>query len=94
MIMTGAKDPDNTPTQPKKLFQVGAILTPMPQKECPEDLLDQLDPTDIAQKRLVEKMWYLEKPVIAASQRFNHRGCVDHGLKLLRFDLYVRTRMG
>ena len=65
MIITGAKDPDNNdPT--KESFSSGGYFNPDATKGVAEDLLDQMDPTDIAQKRLVEKMWYLDKPVIAA----------------------------
>lgn len=65
MIMTGAKDPDNDdPT--KEAFSSGGYFNPDATKGVPEDILDQLDPTDIAQKRLVEKMWYVDKPMIAA----------------------------
>ncbi|MCP4753383.1 MAG: enoyl-CoA hydratase [Proteobacteria bacterium] len=65
MIMTGAKDPDNDdPTQ--EAFSSGGYFNPNAKDEIGEDVLDQLDPTDIACKRLVEKMWYLDKPVIAA----------------------------
>ncbi len=65
MIMTGAKDPRNDDPA-KEAFSSGAYFNPSAEDEVPDDLRDQLDPTDIAQKRLVEKMWYLDKPVIAA----------------------------
>ncbi len=65
MIMTGAKDPDN-PDPSKEAFSSGGYFNPDATKGVPEDVLDQIDPTDIAQKRLVEKMWYVDKPVIAA----------------------------
>ena len=64
MIMTGAKDPDNSdPT--KEAFSSGGYFTPNA-ADIDEDILDQIDPTDIAAKRLTEKMWYIDKPVIAA----------------------------
>jgi len=65
MIMTGAKDPKNDDPA-KEAFSSGAYFNPNVTEDLPEHLRDQLDPTDITQKRLVEKMWYLDKPVIAA----------------------------
>jgi enoyl-CoA hydratase/carnithine racemase len=65
MIMTGAKDPDN-PDPAKESFSSGGYFSPDAAKGVPEDLLDQLDATDIAQKRVVEKMWYVDKPIIGA----------------------------
>ncbi len=65
MIITGAKDPDN-PDPTKEAFSSGGYFSPDATKGISQDLLDQLDPTDIAQKKLVEKMWYIDKPVIAA----------------------------
>jgi 2-(1,2-epoxy-1,2-dihydrophenyl)acetyl-CoA isomerase len=65
IIMTGAKDPNNDdPT--KEAFSSGGYFNPDATKGVPEDILDQIDPTDIAQKRLVEKLWYVDKPIIAA----------------------------
>jgi enoyl-CoA hydratase/carnithine racemase len=65
MIMTGAKNPDN-PDPTKEAFSSGAYFNPDANKGVNQDLLDQIDATDIAQKKLVEKMWYLDKPIIAA----------------------------
>jgi len=66
MIMTGAKDPDNNdPT--KEAFSSGGYFRGGDSKsEIPEDLIDQQDPTDIAGKFLTEKLWYIDKPIIAA----------------------------
>lgn len=65
MIMTGAKDPDSDdPT--KEAFSSGAYFNPDATKGVDQDLLDQIDGTDIAQKKLVSKMWYVDKPIIAA----------------------------
>jgi enoyl-CoA hydratase/carnithine racemase len=64
MIMTGAKDPDN-PDPAKEAFSSGGYFTPNA-AAIDESILDQVDPTDIAAKRLTEKMWYIDKPVIAA----------------------------
>ncbi len=65
MIITGAKDPDN-PDPAREAFSSGGYFNPNATAEVDPDLLDQVDPTDIAQKRLVEKFWYVDKPVIAA----------------------------
>jgi enoyl-CoA hydratase/carnithine racemase len=65
MIITGVKDPEN-PDPTKEAFSSGGYFNPDATKGISQDLLDQLDPTDIAQKKLVEKMWYVDKPVIAA----------------------------
>jgi 2-(1,2-epoxy-1,2-dihydrophenyl)acetyl-CoA isomerase len=65
MIVTGAKDPGN-PDPKKEAFSSGAAFDPNATKDLPPEILDQIDPTDIAQKKLVTKLWYLDKPVIAA----------------------------
>lgn len=65
MIITGARDPNNTDPS-KEAFSSGGYFNPDATDGIDPDLLDQLDPTDIAQKRVVEKMWELDKPVIAA----------------------------
>jgi 2-(1,2-epoxy-1,2-dihydrophenyl)acetyl-CoA isomerase len=65
MIMTGAKDPKN-PDPRKEAFSSGAAFDPNATANLPPEILDQIDPTDIAQKKLVIKLWYTDKPVIAA----------------------------
>src|SRR6056297_1540001 len=65
MIITGARDPDN-PDPAREAFSSGGYFAPDATQGVAPDLLDQIDPMDIAQKRAVEKFWYLEKPVIAA----------------------------
>jgi enoyl-CoA hydratase/carnithine racemase len=65
MIITGARDPNN-PDPGKEAFSSGGYFNPDATDGVDPELLDQLDPTDIAQKRVVEKMWALDKPVIAA----------------------------
>jgi enoyl-CoA hydratase/carnithine racemase len=64
MIMTGAKDPDNNDPA-REAFSSGGYFTP-DAADIDENIIDQIDPTDIAAKRLCEKMWYIDKPVIAA----------------------------
>lgn len=65
MIITGAKDPENKDPS-KEAFSSGGYFNPDATKNIDPDLLDQIDFTDIAQKRVVEKFWYIDKPVIAA----------------------------
>jgi len=65
MIITGAKDPDNDDPA-REAFSSGGYFNPDATKGISQDLLDQTDPTDIAQKKIVEKMWYVDKPIIAA----------------------------
>lgn len=65
MIITGAKNPQNDdPT--KEAFSSGGYFNPNATEGVSEDLLNQIDQTDIAQKKLVIKMWYVDKPIIAA----------------------------
>jgi len=65
MILTGARDP-NHPDPKREAFSSGAAFDPDATKGLPPEILDQIDSTDIAQKKLVTKLWYLDKPVIAA----------------------------
>jgi 2-(1,2-epoxy-1,2-dihydrophenyl)acetyl-CoA isomerase len=65
MIVTGAKDPDN-PDPAREAFSSGGYFAPDAMDGISQELFDQIDPKDIAQKRVVEKFFYLEKPVIAA----------------------------
>ncbi|MFC1823523.1 enoyl-CoA hydratase/isomerase family protein [Thermodesulfobacteriota bacterium] len=65
MIITGAKDPDcGDPT--KEAFSSGGYFTPELFKNIPEEIKDEVDLTDLAAKRLCLKLFYFEKPVIAA----------------------------
>ena len=65
MIITGARDPNNSDPS-REAFSSGGYFNPDATDGVSPQLLEQLDPSDIAQKRLVEKMCYLDKPVIAA----------------------------
>ena len=65
MILTGAKDPDsNDPT--KEAFSSGGYFNLTAMVKMREQFKDQIDFTDIAQKKLTLKMWQFDKPVIAA----------------------------
>ena len=65
MMITGAKDPDsNDPT--KEAFSSGGYFHPSALKEIPEELMEQMDLTDIAQKKMTVKMFNCDKPIIAA----------------------------
>jgi 2-(1,2-epoxy-1,2-dihydrophenyl)acetyl-CoA isomerase len=65
MILTGAKDPDsNDPA--KEAFSSGGYFNLAAMVKMREEFKDQIDFTDIAQKRLTLKMWQFDKPVIAA----------------------------
>jgi len=65
MILTGAKDPDsNDPA--KEAFSSGGYFNLAAMIKMREEFKDQIDFTDIAQKKLTLKMWQFDKPVIAA----------------------------
>lgn len=65
MIITGARDPDK-PDPTKEAFSSGGYFNPDAYEGLDPAVMDQIDFTDIAQKRVVEKFWYVDKPVIAA----------------------------
>ena len=65
MILTGAKDPDSDDPA-KEAFSSGGYFNPESLAGVSEEVKAQLDPTDIAQKKLTLKMWQFDKPVIAA----------------------------
>ena len=65
MILTGAKDPDsNDPV--KEAFSSGGYFNLPAMIKMREEFKDQIDFTDIAQKKLTLKIWQFDKPVIAA----------------------------
>ncbi len=65
MVLTGAKDPDSQdPT--KEAFSSGGYFNLPAMVKLREEFKDQIDFTDIAQKKLTLKMWQFDKPVIAA----------------------------
>jgi enoyl-CoA hydratase/carnithine racemase len=65
MILTGARDPGSEdPT--REAFSSGGYFSPDAFEGIPEDVLNQIDMSDIAQKRTTLKFYRCDKPVIAA----------------------------
>jgi 2-(1,2-epoxy-1,2-dihydrophenyl)acetyl-CoA isomerase len=65
MVITGARDPDSSdPTN--EAFSSGGYFNFKIIEDIPEEIKDEIDLTDIAQKRLCLKMFDFDKPVIAA----------------------------
>jgi len=69
MIITGARDPDSNDPR-SEAFSSGAYLNFAPPGEgdpmSGDEIKAQIDTTDLTQKKLVLRMWQLDKPVIAA----------------------------
>ncbi len=65
MIITGAKAPDNHDPA-KESFSSGGYFNPNAMEGIPQELVQEIDTTDIAQKKLTVKFWECEKPVVAA----------------------------
>ena len=65
MILTGAKDPDS-PDPTREAFSSGGYFNLPALLKMREEFKEQIDFTDIAQKKLTLKMWQFDKPVIAA----------------------------
>lgn len=65
MILTGAKDP-NSDNPEKEAFSSGGYFNPAALAGISDEIKQQIDFSDIAQKKLTMKMWEFEKPVIAA----------------------------
>ena len=65
MVMTGAKDPDTHDPQ-NEAFCSGGYFNMKLIQEIPDEIRDEIDLTDIAQKKLCLKFFSLEKPVVAA----------------------------
>jgi 2-(1,2-epoxy-1,2-dihydrophenyl)acetyl-CoA isomerase len=65
MILTGAANPEsNDPAD--EAFSSGGYFNPAELEAMDDDIKEQIDLSDIAQKKLCLKMWDLHKPVIAA----------------------------
>lgn len=64
MILTGAPDPSAAPD--RQAFSSGGYFTPDVYDDVPEDVMAQIDPTDIALKATVLAFWQCDKPVLAA----------------------------
>lgn len=64
-ILTGAKPPENDDPD-KEAFSSGGYFDPKELEAMDEETKNQIDFTDLAQKKLCLKMWNIEKPIIAA----------------------------
>ena len=65
MIITGAKDLDSHDPA-TEAFSSGGYFNMKLIQEIPDEMRDEIDLTDIAQKRLCLKFFSLDKPVVAA----------------------------
>ena len=65
MILTGAAKPDSIDPA-DEAFSSGGYFNPAELEAMDDDIKQQIDLSDIAQKKLCLKMWDLHKPVIAA----------------------------
>ena len=65
MIITGARDPD-AQDPANEAFSSGGYFNMKIIQEMPEEIRNEIDLTDIAQKKLCLKLFAFEKPVIAA----------------------------
>lgn len=65
MIITGAAHPDSSDPA-AEAFSSGGYFNPAELESMDDDIKQQIDLSDIAQKKLCLKMWDLHKPVIAA----------------------------
>lgn len=65
MILTGAKDPESGDPA-KEAFSSGGYFNPDAFEGLPDEIMQQLDTSDIAQKRTTLKIFQCEKPIIAA----------------------------
>lgn len=69
MIITGAADPDST-DESKEAYSSGGYFSPDALSGLSEEVLNDIDVTDIAQKRTTLKMFECVKPIIAAVNGF------------------------
>lgn len=65
MILTGAANPESDDPA-AEAFSSGGYFNPAELEAMDDDIKQQIDLSDIAQKKLCLKMWDLHKPVIAA----------------------------
>ncbi|MFT5579209.1 MAG: enoyl-CoA hydratase/carnithine racemase [Paraglaciecola psychrophila] len=65
MIFTGAKDP-NSDDPSKEAYSSGGYFSPDALDGVPAEIIQQLDTSDIAQKRTTLKLFQCDKPIIAA----------------------------
>jgi enoyl-CoA hydratase/carnithine racemase len=64
MIITGAPDPDSDPH--RQAFSSGGYFVPGVYDDVPEEIMAQIDQTDIAMKATVLQFFNCDKPVLAA----------------------------
>jgi enoyl-CoA hydratase/carnithine racemase len=64
MILTGTPDPDSEPS--RQAFSSGGYFVPGVYDNVPEDIMAQIDQTDIAMKGTVLEFFKCDKPVLAA----------------------------
>ncbi len=64
MILTGAPDAESEPT--KQAFSSGGYFVPGVYDDVPEEIMAQIDQTDIAMKATVLQFFRCDKPVLAA----------------------------
>lgn len=69
MIITGATDP-NSNDKSKEAYSSGGYFSPDALDGVSEEILNDIDTNDIAQKRTTLKMFQCEKPIIAAVNGF------------------------
>jgi len=65
MILTGAKDP-NAEDPSKEAYSSGGYFSPDAYEGVSAEIMQQLDQSDIAQKRTTLKLFQCDKPIIAA----------------------------
>ena len=65
MILTGAKDP-NSSDPAKEAYSSGGYFSPDAFEGLSDEIMHEMDTSDIAQKRTTLKMFQCEKPIIAA----------------------------
>jgi 2-(1,2-epoxy-1,2-dihydrophenyl)acetyl-CoA isomerase len=65
MIVTGARDPDSQDPA-NEAFSSGGYFNMKLIQEIPDEIRDEIDLTDIAQKKICLKLFSFDKPVIAA----------------------------
>ena len=69
MVITGAVDPDSN-DESKEAYSSGGYFSPNALAGVPEEILAEIDTSDIAQKRMTLKMFKCPKPIIAAINGF------------------------
>ncbi|MFH2133533.1 MAG: enoyl-CoA hydratase/isomerase family protein [bacterium] len=65
MILTGAKDPDSDDPL-KEAYSSGGYFNPNAFKDVPDEVMQQIDLKDIAQKKATVKLFNCYKPILAA----------------------------